>query len=233
MIATVNRRECPFAGPLSGSRTVVAFAIVVAAASLLHAERAFAQINVTPPQTQASPAHPQPAAASAQPAPQGQLAPQGQPAPPAQPAPQAQPVPEQPKKEGFFDALGKWWDRSAADFDASLKKMKSSIEEANERNAKALREATQGAASMTKEATEALSKLSTTRIVEGRERCALAPNGSPDCGPAAETICKAKGFKSGQSANIESARKCSARALLSRDESECVNETIVTRAACQ
>ena len=152
-----------------------------------------------------------------------QVAPQAQPAPPAPP----------PKKEGFFDALGKWWEQSAADFDASLKKMKSDIEAANERNAKAVREATQGAAAATKEATDALSKLPATRIVEGRERCALAPNGSPDCGPAAETICKAKGFKSGASANIESARKCSARALLSRSDEDCVNETIVTRAACQ
>ena len=96
-----------------------------------------------------------------------------------------------------------------------------------------MREATQGAATATKEATDALSKLPTTRIVEGRERCVLAPNGSPDCGPAAESICKGKGFESGKSANIESARKCSARALLSRNDADCVNETIVTRAACQ
>jgi len=196
------------------------FAVAAAAFAvsiLVHADAAFAQLGVQPPQTQASPAQPQPAAAPPQ------LAPQAEPAAPVPP----------PKKEGFFDALGKWWDQSAADFDANLKKMKSDIEAANERNAKALREATQGAATATKEATEALSKLPVTRVVEGRERCALAPNGSPDCGPAAEQICKAKGFKTGQSANIESARKCSARALLTRNEQDCTNETIVTRAACQ
>ena len=157
---------------------------------IVDGDRALAQLNVQPPQTQASPAQPQPAAVPSAP----QVAPQ---VPPAQPAPP-------PKKEGFFDALGKWWDQSAADFDANLKKMKTSIDEANERNTKAVREATQGAATATKEATDALSKLSTTRIVEGKERCTLAPNGSPDCGPAAELICKAKGFKTGQSANIES-----------------------------
>lgn len=194
-----------------------AAAAALAVSMLIHADAAFAQLNVQPPPTQASPSQPQPAAAPPE------LAPQAQPAPPAPP----------PKKEGFFDALGKWWDQSAADFDASLKKMKSDIEAANERNAKALREATQGAATATKDAADALTKLSTTRIVEGKERCALAPNGSPDCGPAAEAICKAKGFKSGQSANIESARKCSARAWLSRNEQDCTNETIVTRAACQ
>lgn len=211
------------AGARSGSRMFAAAALAVS--MLIHADAAMAQqflaqLNVQPPPTQASPSQPQPAAAPPQ------LAPQAQPAPAAPPA-------QPPKKEGFFDALGKWWDQSTADFDASLKKMKTSIEEANERNAKALREATQSAAAATKEATDALAKLPTTRIVEGKERCALAPNGSPDCGPAAEAICKAKGFKSGQSANIESARKCSARALLSRSEQDCTNETIVTRAACQ
>jgi len=213
----VERRETAFAGARSGSRVFAAAAAALAVSMLIHGDPAFAQLNVQPPPTQASPTQPQPAAAPPQ------LTPQ------VEPAPQAQP----PKKEGFFDALGKWWDQSAADFDASLKKMKSDIEAANERNAKALREATQGAATATKEATEALSKLPVTRIVEGRERCALAPNGSPDCGPAAESICKAKGFKAGQSANIESARKCSARAILTRNEQDCTNETIVTRAACQ
>ncbi len=219
----VERREIALAGLRSGSRSIVALAAVLGASLLVHGDPALAQLNVQPPPAQASPAQPQPAAVPPQ------LAPQVQPAPQAQSTPQAQP----PKKEGFFDALGRWWDQSAADFDASLKKMKTSIEEANERNAKALREATQGAAAATREATEALSKLPTTRIVEGRERCLLAPNGSPDCGPAAESICKAKGFKTGQSANIESARKCSVRAILTRDERDCANETIVTRAACQ
>jgi hypothetical protein len=196
----------------------LAAALWLSAFAVVHDHHALAQLNVAqlnvqPPQAghQLTPQPP----------------PQAQPQPP-QPAPQAA-----PKKDGFFDAVGRWWDQSAADFDANLKKMKTQIEEANDRNAKTLRDVTQGAATATKEATDALSKLPSTRIIEGRERCLLAPNGSPDCGQAAETLCKAKGFKSGASANIESARKCSARAFLSRDEKDCVNETIVTRAACQ
>jgi hypothetical protein len=212
----VERRGIGCAGVRSGPRTFV-FAALLLTAPMIGGDRALAQLNVQPPPTQASPAQPQPAAVPAQ------SAPQMQPAPPAPP----------PKKEGFFDALGKWWDQSAADFDANLKKMKSDIDAANERNAKAVREATQGAATATKEATDAITKLSTSRIVEGKERCTLAPNGSPDCGPAAEAICKAKGYKTGQSANVESARKCSARALLTRNDADCTNETIVTRAACQ
>lgn len=143
-----------------------------------------------------------------------------------QPVPGMQPA---PKKEGFFDALGRWWDESAADFKSGVNKMKGQINEMNERTAKAARDA----AEATKEATEAIVKLPNTRIVEGRERCTIAPNGSPDCTVAAETICRGKGFSSGKSASIESARKCSARALLSRSDEDCVNETIVTRAACQ
>lgn len=127
------------------------------------------------------------------------------------------------KKEGFFDALEKWWDKSAADFKASLDKL-------NERNEKA----TKDAAAAAKEAAEAFSKLSGTRIVEGRELCEVAPNGSPDCQAAAEKICKAKGFALGKSADIQTNRKCSARAWLSGEtERACTQETIVIKAACQ
>src|SRR6186713_2510920 len=65
---------------------------------------------------------------------------QAQPAPPAQAQPPAAPPPAaQPprQKDGFFDAIGRWWDKSAADFDANLKKMKSQIDAANDRNAQA------------------------------------------------------------------------------------------------
>ncbi len=214
MIAMIGRWGIPGAGPRFDPRSPLAALFAMAFWFLsftVAADRALAQLNVAPAQTQGPQVQPQP-----QP-------PAG--APPPQQAPRA--------KEGFFDAMGRWWDQSAADFDAGLKKMKTQIEQANERNAKAVREAAQDAVTATKEATDALAKLPTTRIVEGRERCLLAPNGSPDCGAAAETICKAKGFKTGASANIESARKCSARALLTRNEQDCVNETIVTRAACQ
>jgi hypothetical protein len=159
--------------------------------------------------------------------------PPGAPAPVSQPIPPAQASPPPAQKEGFFDALGKWWDKSAAEWDANMKKFKGTIEATNERNAKAAADATRDAVTATKDATDALIKLPTTRIIEGKERCLLAPNGSPDCNAAAEKICKGKGFATGTSANIESARKCSARALLNRNEAECVNDTIVTRAACQ
>jgi hypothetical protein len=187
-------------------------------------DRASAQLSVQSPQTQLpQPQGPQPQPAVAQPGPSDV----------PQPVPPAQAAPPPVEKEGFFDALGKWWDKSAADWDAGMKKLKSSIDETNARNAKAAADATRDAVTATKDATDALIKFPTTRIIEGKERCLLAPNGSPDCNAAAEKICKGKGFTSGKSADIESARKCSARALLSRNEADCVNETTVIRAACQ
>lgn len=159
----------------------------------------------------------------------GQLAP---PAPPQSgPVLPAAPAEAAPKKEGFLEALGKWWDKSAADFKASLDKSQEEWRKLNERNEKAARDA----AAAAREAAEALSKLSGTRIVEGREICAVAPNGSPDCQVAAEKICKAKGFSLGKSADIQTNRKCSARAWLSGNPSDsaCTMETVVIKAACQ
>jgi len=148
----------------------------------------------------------------------------------AQPAPPA-PEPAPPKTDGFFDALGKWWDKSATDFKASLDESKENWRKLNERNEKAAKDA----AAAAKEAAEAFSKLSGTRIVDGRELCEVAPNGSPDCQAAAEKICKTKGFTIGKSADIQTNRKCSARAWLSGNPAEtaCTLETVVTKAACQ
>ena len=54
--------------------------------------------------------------------------------------------------------------------------------------------------------------------------------------PAADKLCQSKGFKEGKSLDIDTARNCSARALLSGrkpEESECRTENYVTRAVCQ
>jgi hypothetical protein len=78
-------------------------------------------------------------------------------------------------------------------------------------------------------------QLGAVRIVPGRELCELAPNGSPDCQVAAEKICKGQGFASGKSADVQTSRKCSARAWLSGEPSDraCTFETFVVKAACQ
>jgi hypothetical protein len=146
-------------------------------------------------------------------------------APPAAQAPQAPPAQTAPRQqEGFFDALGRWWDKSMSDFKSNV----------DEQNAKwrELGEKTNQAA---KEAGDALVKIPNTRMVEGRQRCEISANGSPDCNAAAEALCRGKGFGAGKSLDIQSARKCSARSWLSGNpqESDCTTETIVTKAACQ
>jgi hypothetical protein len=234
-------RSAPMAMPASASAGWLA----LCAAAIFAAEVALAQS----PQPQ--PVPPQPQSMPAQPALPG--------APPTQP--QAEPT-APAKRDGFFDKIGQWWEKSARDFKASVDennaKWKRSVEENNaklkagvdESNAKwrefgrkteqatreaaaAQKEATEEFLKAQKEAAEAFKNLPNLRMVEGRQVCATAANGSPDCQAAAETICKGKGFGTGKSADITTSRKCSARALLQRDESECRTETVVIKAACQ
>jgi len=120
-------------------------------------------------------------------------------------------------------------DENNAKLKASVEENNARWREFNERSEQAAKEA----AARQKEAAEAFKNLANTRIVEGRQVCEPAPNGSPDCQAAAELMCKGKGFAIGKSADITTTRKCSARALLQRDESECRTETFVVKAACQ
>jgi hypothetical protein len=204
-----------------------------------------------------SPAVP-PAYQAAPPAPQGEAQPQvAEPA--SEPSPAPAPVEAAPPKpEGFFDAFNRWgrdfkakvdeanakWRASVDETIAKLKasadeaaaKFRSGVEENNARW-RALHQknekATQEAVARQKEAAEAFKNLANTRMVEGRQVCEIAPNGSPDCQSAAERICKDKGFAIGKSADITTTQKCSARALLRRNADECRTVSVVIKAACQ
>jgi hypothetical protein len=186
-------------------------------------------------------------------------APQPQAAPVDTPASEQVQPPEAPRKpDGFFDAFSRWsrdfkakvdeanakWRASVEETNAKLKastdetnaKLKQSVDDSNakwrELGAKSEQAAKEAAAAQ-KEAADAFKSLANTRVVEGRQVCEPAANGSPDCQAAAQIICKGKGFITGKSADITTSRKCSARALLQRDESECRTETVVIKAACQ
>jgi hypothetical protein len=128
---------------------------------------------------------------------------------PAQPAP-----PPTANKPGLIDALNKWFDKGAAELKDSFQK----------------------SGKAAKDATEALTKLPGARVVEGRELCAIAANGSPDCVAAAEAVCKGKGFASGKSLETQQTQKCPARVWLSGRlpaDGECPVETFVIRSVCQ
>jgi hypothetical protein len=137
---------------------------------------------------------------------------------PAQPAPQQNepaPPPDPAPKEnpGLINEIGKLLEKPASML-PTLKSPRETIDDA----------------------AGALSRLTTSPGVKGRAACPVAANGAPDCKAAADKLCRSKGFKEGNSLDVDTARNCSAKALLSGrkpDESECRTETYVTRAVCQ
>ena len=140
---------------------------------------------------------------------------------PQQPPPASNPSAARADSPGFLDAFNRWLDESAANFKSGMKGTQDTLSDA---------------AKGVKDATDAIAKFPSARVVAGRELCQNAPNGSPDCRAAAETICLAKGFGSGKSLDTQSAQKCPARLWLSGRlpaEGECAVETHVVRAVCQ
>jgi hypothetical protein len=154
------------------------------------------------------------ASAWTQAAPQPPPSAQGAPAQPgsqqSEPAPPPDPAKENP---GLINEIGKLLERPASLL-PTLKSPKQTIDDA----------------------ADALSRLARSPGVKGRAACPLAANGAPDCKIAADRLCQGKGFKEGRSLDVDTARNCSAKALLSGrkpEESECRTDTYVTRAVCQ
>jgi hypothetical protein len=160
------------------------------------------------------------------------------PPPPAQTQPQ--PAPSEP---GIFESISRWFERGFANMKNGFKDAKGNIDNFGEKAATTGKtigenaaEAGKNAADATKGAVDAVVKLPKTRVVDGRERCEVAPNGAPDCRAAATAICTAKGFAGGTSVDFVSAEKCPAAVWMNRrkaEPGECVTETFVTRSMCQ
>ena len=139
--------------------------------------------------------------------------------------PAAAPAPNPGHQPGFIDAFGRWLEDGATKF-------KSNMQGAQEKLDKFGSQARDAA----KEATGAVIGLPNARVVTGRERCAAAQNGAPDCQTAAIAFCRGKGFQTGKSLDTQSEQKCPARVLLegrAPNNSECPTEIFVTRAMCQ
>ncbi len=145
--------------------------------------------------------------------------------PASEPAPPAAATPGPSFQPGFIDAFGRLLEQGAAKF-------KSDMQGAQENFDKLGKEARDAA----KDATSGFVGLPGARVVSGRERCAPAQNGAPDCLAAASAVCRGKGFQSGKSLDTQSEQKCSARLLLSGrppNDTDCATEIYVTRAVCQ
>jgi hypothetical protein len=163
---------------------------------------------------------------------------------PPMPAPQESPVVEPPDapdapRPGFLDAIGRWLGDSKAIVNQQFKSTQDAIEGLGKGATTIARDAAgvaRDAVGVAEQATGAVVGLPAARIVDGRERCALAPNGAPNCPPAAVAMCRGKGFASGRSVDIRSSEKCPAWVRWSGRApapGECTTETFVLRAVCQ
>jgi hypothetical protein len=163
--------------------------------------------------------------------------------PPVAPSPPA----AEESKPGFIDAFGRFIDDSAAKLNSQLKSANDSLGSGLKSANDALgnignqtSEAAKDAVGNARDAAGTIIGLPGTRVVTGRERCAAAANGAPDCRAAADTACRSKGFVSGRMLDTEQARKCPTAAIISAlsdrrlpSAGDCTVETFVTRAVCQ
>jgi hypothetical protein len=171
----------------------------------------------------------------------------GQPAA-AAPQPQSAPgsaFPAQPggEKPGFIAEIGRWLDDARGKLGAlppppvppPLPAPPPLPNEAAKNAADATQNAMRNAAEVTKDAVTAIGRIPATRVVEVRALCPLAPNGAPDCRVAATSVCRGKGFTSGDPVSVRSSENCPPAVLLSGRQpsaGECPTETVVLAAAC-
>lgn len=154
-------------------------------------------------------------------------------APPPAPAAQAAAPASQPRglfpaqpppaagQSGFIYEFGRWWDSTHVGANSA---------------AEATQDALKHAAEATKEAATALIRIPAGRFIEVHQRCALAPNGAPDCRSAAANVCRTKGFQDGNPVNVQSSQNCPPAVWMSGREpaaGQCPQETVVLMVACR
>jgi hypothetical protein len=172
------------------------------------------------------------AAAQQQPMP---LAPGAVPAepPPVQMAPPAAPVAAPPSgllltPTEVFSGIGRLIDKSIENVNAGVKGA-----------GEALGGVPNAAGDLARDVGDAagtIARLPATNVVKGWQKCAVAPNGAPDCEVASIALCQTKGFQRGRSLDITSAHKCPAqmwREGRQPNDKECVQESFVSQALCQ
>jgi len=142
-----------------------------------------------------------------------------------------------------LESILRWFEKGIADIGAGLRGAKREIDKFGDQAVGVGRnvgeraaQVGKGAADATKSAVDAVIKLPSTRVVEGRERCVASGEGAPDCQAAANALCRSRGFSGGRSVDFVSAEKCPPAVWLNRRPpapGECVTEMFVTRALCQ
>jgi hypothetical protein len=128
----------------------------------------------------------------------------------------------------IFATIGRWLDRQAENIDASFEDAGRGFEEFGY-------EAGIAAHTTAKNAADAVTRLPKTNVATGHAKCGIAANGAPDCLAAAESVCKASGFRTGKSLDMTTAEICPPKVYLAGRNSGpgCHTETFVSRALCQ
>jgi len=133
--------------------------------------------------------------------------------------------------QGFLGAVADWFDEQVANAGNTFRDTRKKFESFGHEAAVAAKTTAEGA----KDAADAVARIPTARVIDGHEKCRMAPNGAPDCVAAANAICKAKGFKSGKSVDMTTAETCPAKVYAAGRSSgpECATDTFVSRVFCQ
>jgi hypothetical protein len=160
------------------------------------------------------------------------------PAPPTAQTPP--PAAEPPPSPGFFGAVGQWVQQGAASVGAGFGTVVDAIGGRAGDTARGMTDGAstvaKGAADVARDTAVTVTRLPATGFISGREQCPLAPNGAPDCRAAAETMCRASGYRGGSSVDFDNAEKCppaSRQSSRSAPQGACIVEHFVTRALCQ
>lgn len=173
----------------------------------------------------------------------GSMAQQPAPAPGVLGSLPQQPAPAVVNKPGFLHELGAWWDQSFSGFGNKVKNAWDRLDDLNKKQTDAAKDAAavtgdavKNAAQAAKDAAAAVVRLPNMRAVDVHERCDLAANGAPDCGPAAANACRKKGFSDGKPIDVSTSRECSATVTTQgqpKVAGGCRDVTTVLRALCQ
>jgi hypothetical protein len=146
------------------------------------------------------------------------------------------PAPENP---GFVGVLGNWMQQGMTSMSTGIDAMFGAAKGA----ADAASTVAKGAAGVAKGAADAavdtaagVTKLPVPGVASGHEQCLLAANGAPDCGVAAEALCRSRGFATGTSVDFVTSEKCQPpyrSSSRNTPEGVCTLEHFVTRALCK
>src|SRR5450631_3330166 len=135
------------------------------------------------------------------------------------------------EKRGLFGDITHWFDEQTSNLGSHFRGARSGVENLSHEAGVAAKSTVEGA----KDAAGAVTRIPSTRVVTGHEKCTIAPNGAPDCVVAANAICKTKGFESGKSVDMTTAEVCPAQVYMAGRNTgpDCHTETFVSRALCQ